>query len=52
VTDKGKYAADGAVKKGATSTISSNTDHAATPCSTCPAAAAGAPCAAHTDNAS
>jgi putative FmdB family regulatory protein len=51
VTDKGKSAADGAVKKNATSTANSNTDNAGSPCSACPAAAAGAPCAAHADNA-
>jgi putative FmdB family regulatory protein len=58
VTDKGKAPADGAstgaskqdaaAKKDATSTASSNPD-APSPCSACPAAAAGAPCAARTD---
>jgi putative FmdB family regulatory protein len=52
VTDKGKSTSRDTGKKDATSTANSNSDHAATPCSTCPAAAAGAPCAAHTDNAS
>ncbi|MDR1230350.1 MAG: zinc ribbon domain-containing protein [Spirochaetaceae bacterium] len=50
VTDKVKSAAGGAAKKNATSTANSNTD-AGSPCSACPAAAAGAPCAARADNA-
>jgi putative FmdB family regulatory protein len=52
VTDKGKSAAGGTGKKGATATANSNTDQAATPCSSCPAAVAGAPCAAQSNNAS
>jgi putative FmdB family regulatory protein len=59
VTDKGKTSAGGAsaevserdavAKKDVTSTASSNTD-AATPCSTCRAAAAGTPCAARANH--
>jgi putative FmdB family regulatory protein len=59
VTDKGKSAAHGVSgdskqnvpsKKETTSTASSNTDSAATPCSTCPSASGGS-CAARTNNA-
>jgi putative FmdB family regulatory protein len=49
VTDKEKSAAGGAGKKDATATANSK---AATPCSSCPVAAAGAPCAAQSNNAS
>jgi putative FmdB family regulatory protein len=50
VTDKEKSATDDAAQKNATSTANSNTA-ARSPCSACPAAAAGAPCAARADNA-
>jgi putative FmdB family regulatory protein len=56
VTDKGKSGTGGGVhggaKKGSTTTANSNPEQAAAPCSTCPAAAAGASCATKSDNAS